>query len=967
MSSLNVYHQNVRGLRSKTDVFFRNLRSCDYDVVTLTETWLCEGILDDELFDSRYCVWRRDRDYTATKQTRGGGVAIAVKRSLITSRKFEWQSTAEDIWISIVLRDPRSRTPVKLNICCLYLCSENLGHSFSDQLINFCDNIETVISSNFQDKFIILGDFNMSFIDWLDTDEGLVPVNASGDSAAHFIETFNFCNLEQYNSVINAQGRILDLVFASETISVAPCLDPLVPEDPYHKALCINVPFTESASLPLTNHIVFLYNRGDYNSIKDDLVAADWTDLLCRGSLDEAVQCFYRIVYNLRTKHIPQRVKRGDNNYPLWYNRPLIKAIKEKFKYFRRFKTYGNLSDKHTFDLLRERVKRLERLCYMKYINLTEDSIKANPKYFWKFIKNNLNKSSYPVSMTYLGTTSTSGDDISNLFNEYFLSNFLERDPTSCTQFEEPSEPVVADLASIVIETNEIIKLLNNLDLTKSAGPDELPAVFLVKCADSLSLPLSLIFKRSIAEGVVPAIWKSAFITPIHKKGQKNRVDNYRPISKLCLIAKIFERIVYNQVYAALKSSFCPQQHGFLKKRSTDSNLLLFNDFITQQLDNGDQVDAIYTDYSKAFDRIDHILLLKKLLAIGIRGDLFRWFSSYVENRSQAVVLNGYKSNWTNIPSGVPQGSLLAPLLFIIFVFDISNCFKNSQFLLFADDMKIFRTVNDAIDSALLQDDLLQFDIYCLNNKLDLNVSKCFTVSFTRKRNVFNNNYSLKNKPLLTLHEIRDLGVIMDSKLIFDTHINSITSKAYKALGFIIRSCKNLRRLKSVKVIYCAFVRSHLEYASQVWNPSYKVYINKLESIQKKFIRHIKFKFKLPRLPYNQLCIKLHLLPLHVRRYITDITYLMKIAQSLVDCPALLAKLHLLVPSRSQSRRRLSLFVPWARTNFRQNSYFIRAIRSFNDLCIENEDIDLFASSISVIRKVLTSKFCDSVEASLPI
>lgn len=186
-----------------------------------------------------------------------------------------------------------------------------------------------------------------------------------------------------------------------------------------------------------------------------------------------------------------------------------------------------------------------------------------------------------------------------------------------------------SDISTIEILPEQIEKSLKSLQLNKSAGPDEIPACFLVKCSQSLAVPLSILFQRSVREGHLPSLWKSAYITPIYKKGQKKLVENYRPISKLCLVAKIFERIVYDQCYTAIKSQLSPKQHGFLKGRSTVSNLVLFLDYVSDKMDNQDQVDVVYTDFSKAFDRIDHNLLLLKLASLGIRSDLYRWFNQW--------------------------------------------------------------------------------------------------------------------------------------------------------------------------------------------------------------------------------------------------------------------------------------------------------------------------------------------------
>lgn len=548
------------------------------------------------------------------------------------------------------------------------------------------------------------------------------------------------------------------------------------------------------------------------------------------------------------------------------------------------------------------------------------------------------------------------------MFSEYFFSTFLSSDPNESSDLppnvsDSRETECTHDINNIEVREEEVLKLLLNLDTSKSAGPDDLSPIFLTGCAKSIYVPISLLFSKSMSEGTLPKIWKSAFVSPIHKKGSKTEVVNYRPISKLCIIAKLFERIVYNQIYAALRHSFSVTQHGFLKGRSTASNLVLLNDILTEAMDSGFQVDVIYTDYSKAFDRIDHRLLLSKLYLIGIRGDLLRWFSSYIRNRSQAIVINNYISSWISVPSGVPQGSLLGPLLFLIFVNDIENCFQNSQLLSFADDMKIFRVIKSIDDVAKLQSDLMRLENYCVANKLDLNPSKCSVTTFTRKRNPIPSSYILKHKSLQRSSVVRDLGVLHDSKLLFDKHVDAIISKASRSLGFIMRSSASFTRAKTFKVLYCSFVRSILEYASQVWNPRYNTYIDRIERIQVKFMKYLCFRLKIPykSLSYDQLCRKFHFLPLSTRREIADLIFLLKITSNKIDCPELLTKISLRAPSKVV-RYNPIIFTPSVGTNYRQNSFLWRAGDRFNNLC-RRIDLDLFCTSVHSARQRLSSEF----------
>lgn len=961
MNNPTIYYQNCRGLRSKTTPFLRNVLMNNYDIILLTETWLISGISDSELFDNRYLVFRRDRDYILTDQSKGGGVLIAVQRHLSSSINLNWQSSAEDIWVTVSLCNSRRNVVVKLHLCVLYLCEQNKGNSFSDQLKNFLISLMSVIQRNKLDKFLVVGDFNMSDILWLPSDIGLQPsISVINTHFYDFLDTLYDCNLHQFNSHKNSHDGILDLVLCNDFVSVSVCPDPLTKEDLYHKTLVIQPSFVELDPLKIERRTTFTYQRGDYNKICEYLSKTDWSLILNDGSVEDAIKVFYDIINQLRDQFVPKRQVK-ERRYPLWYNTALIKIIKEKYKFFKKFKNYGNKSDEVTFYLLRDRARKVEDICFRNYTSMMESAITNNPKLFWSYVKGMRGGSSYPATMKYLNQTDNTGAGISELFSAYFRSTFLEVDLNS-SSFSVPLVHDVStapcDLSGIEVTTTQVFTLLKGLDRNKSAGPDTLPALLLINCAQELSIPVAILFRRSLNEGIMPNIWKSAFITPIHKKGSKTDVENYRPISKLCLLAKVLERVVFNQLYESIKSSFIPQQHGFLRGRSTVSNLVNFNEFITYNMERGNQVDTIYTDYCKAFDRIDHKILLSKLLSLGIRGDLFRWFTSYVLCRSQSVVLNGYSSSWVYIPSGVPQGSLLGPLLFVIFINDIGSCLLNSKFLLFADDMKIFKVVNNTSDAILLQEDLDRLDAYCLANKLELNVSKCFYINFTRKRNIFNFKYRIKNSILSRKNSALDLGVLHDSKLSFDQHISHVYDKAYKALGFIFRISDSFKRMKTLKILYCAYVRSHLEYASQIWNPCYDTYSNIIEKIQIKFSRFLGFKFKLPQLNYVSRCARLHLLPLYQRRKIADACFLLSVAQGRIDCPELLSNIVLNIPVR-QFRKHKLLYVPFSRVNYRINSYLPRSLALFNKL---NDDsrIDLFCSSVRNLKTVMSTDFVSS-------
>lgn len=953
---INIYYQNVRGLRTKTSLFYRNICSSSYDIICLTETWLLNDIRDSELFDDRYIVWRRDRDYEKTKQSMGGGVLIAVRKELAAESRPDWCSNAEDVWVTLTLQCRKPCIRYKLHLCTVYICSQGTA-SLTTQLKTFSDQLADIVLSNQCDKFILLGDFNMPNITWTQLDEAshLAASNIQGSNQIDFFDSINLCNLSQYNYINNTNNRILDLIFCNSELTIARCYDKLLPEDNHHPALCVSAEFVQLHKLRPRPYTKYLYNLGDYDSIISKIDEIDWRQELSQKPLETAITYFYEILNELRNSYIPTKTITLSDKYPPWFKNSLIKILKEKFKFHSKYKTYGNHSDYQSFITLRDRAKLLEKEMFNHYIAIIEDSISKNPKAFWTYIKSKNQHNTYPSILIYGNNYSEKGEEICHMFSKYFHSTFLTDTYTdySMNSFENTSAP--ADIGDIEVVQTEVFKLLQSLDVNKSAGPDNIPAVFIVKCAKSLTLPLSLLFMRSLSEGEVPKVWKSAYITPIHKKGPKNIVENYRPISKLCLFAKVLERIVYRQVYACLKHTFCLEQHGFLKGRSTTSNLVLCADYISNNMAEAGQVDVIYTDYSKCFDRIDHLQLLKKIQLVGIRGNLYRWFTSYIQNRSQTVALKGFTSRAMHISSGVPQGSILGPLLFNIFVNDISSCFIHSKILLYADDMKIMYPVNSFESTLHLQEDLHRFETYCDNNKLNLNVSKCYVCTYTRKPNPFIFDYKLRNLNLTRVHSIRDLGVIFDSKLTFKDHINSTIKKAFKSLSFMLRMSSDFSSIKTFKILYCSFVRSHLEYASQVWNPTYETYTMRIERLQGRFLRYLQFRSKCYIPNYIRRCQKFHILPLQERRRIADLAYLLNIANGLVDCPELLERIGLRIPYVS-SRRPFSLHIPVAKTKYTQNCFLMRAGQSFNEASVQH-NLDLFNTRSNKLKRVLAADF----------
>ena len=321
-----------------------------------------------------------------------------------------------------------------------------------------------------------------------------------------------------------------------------------------------------------------------------------------------------------------------------------------------------------------------------------------------------------------------------------------------------------------------------------------------------------LIFECSFRNKQLPENWKSANISAIFKKGKRSEVGNYRPISLTSIVCKIMESIIRDKImdYFMTNELFSNKQFGFIKGRSTTLQLLKVLDSWTEYLESGGQIDVIYTDLEKAFDKVPHKRLISKLRSYKINEDVIAWIQAFLENRKQRVHINGKYSQWASVLSGIPQGSILGPLLFIIYINDlVEACNNGSTIFLYADDAKIFKHILTETDKIALQKDLDSACTWTERWLLKLNVNKCKFVSYGRNYD-YQANYTLHDTNLERLENFKDLGVLFDSKLKFGEHIQEKINKAYNILGVIKRNFKFLPE-KSFVMLYKSMLPSHLE------------------------------------------------------------------------------------------------------------------------------------------------------------
>ena len=482
-------------------------------------------------------------------------------------------------------------------------------------------------------------------------------------------------------------------------------------------------------------------------------------------------------------------------------------------------------------------------------------------KHLFKYFKSLNSSSLIPARIHWGNQTAESATHQCEMFNKYFNSVFS---PAS-TRPEAPSNPVLTDYD---ISPLKISQTLVGLDVTKSRGPDQLPPV-LFKEVPELSLSLSKLFYKIQQTCVFPDQWKVGKISPLFKKGSKADVTNYRPITLLNICSKVFEKCIFDALFEFVYDRIPSCQFGFQKRKSPVLQLLIFLDNIYKGVLNpGNVVETVYLDFSKAFDKINHSILLQKLQHLGVGGNLLKIIKSYLSGRKQYVQIGEATSGFLLVTSGVPQGSILGPLLFLIYVMDITDGLLSLPFL-FADDTKLL-SIRDKGCSSFLQQDLRLLETWCDLNDMIFNVDKCHLLSFTKN---CPSSLILYNEELKTVSSEKDLGIIISTSLKWSEHITYICGKSNRVLSMLKRNSARRLHWHQRLNMYKSMVLPILSYGCCVWNLS-KADMKSLEQVQRRASDWI---LGYPELNYKQRLYALNILPLSMYFQISDLLMLSKL------------------------------------------------------------------------------------------
>jgi hypothetical protein len=821
---LKIITLNFQSLKNKTIKFREIVESEAPDIIFGSESWLTSEHSTAEYFPSNLTVYRRDREDGY------GGVFIAHSCTINSTRETELETDCELVVCSMNLKNGRK----------LFLFSFYRPNDLSKHTDEFIRSIQLVHLRNKDPIIVIGGDFNLPGINW--DDYVHMPSTPYPLSSQKFLDMLAEFSLEQLNKLPTRGNSILELLITNRPESVLSITTDTGIGD-HGKLVVSNFSFLPKVTQSLKRPVL-QYNKADWHGFKNYVIENLAQNVTTNSfiTVDDKWEHFRNTLAKGLDIFIPKKLV-GASNEPLWYTTEIRRIIRQQRTLRNKLRNGANTKAKAKFKKLRSELKKLLSKTHNDFKHTTlGTSLKSNPKFFWKYVKSLRKNSNNPVNIL-INSNKQAGiceATTADILNSQFQSVFTVEDENSTTVI-----PMLTDkiMPKISVSREGVRNLLLSLDDKKSAGPDKLSPRVLKELSGEITPFLTNLFQQSLDCGTVPREWKDACICPIFKSGSELDPANYRPVSLTSVICKILEHIIYTSVVEHLNSQalITDTQHGFRKGRSCETQLALFVHDIQSKLDTGKEVDAVFIDFAKAFDTVPHNRLLQKLKTFGINEQVLLWIRSFLAARRQKVVLDGKESGWVDVKSGVPQGSVLGPLLFLLFVNDLPGHLScNSK--LFADDSTLYDEVR-VEDPFRLQRDLNKLSEWCRTWQLKLNKKKCLVMRISRKRAKTVPNYNLDGVHLQVVSSTKYLGITITEDMRWTSHITKTTGLANQRLRFVQRIFRNCPQ--NVKEVgYLSLVRPLLEYCGSIWNPYRQGQKNDVEMVQRRAARFVTGKYQ---------------------------------------------------------------------------------------------------------------------------
>lgn len=883
-----------------------------FDVIALSETWLKPSIEDIDIKLLNYQQpFRKDR-----QNNNYGGVIVYVRDNIPCKRRHDLELQGlESIWLEFKLKR-------KIILFGLFYRPPNSSQDVDDKIEQSLD----LASDNDVSDILITGDFNLNYF-----------ANVGRNKVQALFSQYNlFQVINEPTHFSETSSSLIDLLFTKDpsNILLSGVGEAFLEQNiRYHCPIYVILRYDKHKHECFKRKI-WKYDNGNFELLKQYILDFDWHSLI-HDDINIYAENFTNKVLELCGKTIPNKMITVRPSDPPWFNSTIRKSIRKRKRAHKRAKRENTAILWGKFRKIRNEtvnlVKRAKRDLDDKIAaKLKSDSISS--KDWWRTFKTLIRKDKLdPIPpLIYNDCLIHDATEKANIFNKHFqLQSTLDDTDKSIPILTVP----VHSLASIFVENDEVSLILKSLTTGKACGPDEINNKVLKEVADVISPPLTDLYNYSLKCSSVPDIWKKANVTPVHKKDDKTQVENYRPISLLSTLGKILEKVIHKHIHNYLleNRTITPFQSGFTSGDSTVNQLVSLYNTFNQALDEGKEVRAVFCDISKAFDRVWHQGLLAKLKHYGISGSLLSWFRNYLSNRYQRVVIPGGQSEWQQINAGVPQGSILGPLLFILYINDIVHEI-HSDIRLFADDTSLYIIVDFPESAAqILNLDLERISNWAGRWLVSFNPQKTETLLFTRKINRINHpTLYFNDVPIQEVSTHKHLGLYFSQRCDWQTHIDYIVGKAWCRMN-LLRQLKFKLDRKSLEKMYFTFIRSLLEYADVAWDNCTQQQSYALEKIQLEAGRIVTGTTKLVEI--NKLYTELGWVKLSDRRSLHKLFLFFKMVNGLT--PNYLSNL---VPPRvgdvsSYSLRNSEQYVTInANTHSYAESFLPSAIQAWNNL-----------------------------------
>ena len=739
------------------------------------------------------------------------------------------------------------------------------------------DSISLAVDSGIE-NIVITGDFNL--------DLNKTPCRSKIDS---LLQQFDLSQLiNEPTHFTETSETILDLFLVTSSVSVLnsgvgePFLDQQVR---FHCPVYCVLNFSRGSGSTFKRKI-WKYKDGDYAKLRDMVGTFDWTNCYSDDIDTHSTQLTNQLLSFCEIT-IPSKFVTIRTVDPPWFHNDLRKEIRRRRRAYKKAKS-SNI-DRHWTHYRQQRnyVNSLVKSAKESYFNTLAKTIcegKHSSSDYWKLLKRFTTQNT-PVNelppLIYNDTIYETTQDKANILNTFFQSQSTLTVPDGHLRISNSQVPDCPLLDDFVITRQDVIDSIKVLKTGKASGPDQVNSFVLKEIASEIAEPLQRLFNQSLTTSKVPLSWKFANVCAIHKKSDPQDVSNYRPISLLSVVCKVLERIVHKYIFNHYRTidfltSF---QSGFRPKDSTVNQLVSVYHSFCQAVDSGKEVRAVFCDISKAFDRVWHEGLVHKLHLSGISGSLLSWLSNYLSDRRQCVVLSGCKSDSVAITAGVPQGSILGPLLFLVYINDIVRDIQ-SPIRLFADDTALFIIVDTPTEAATkLNADLSNIHSWAEKWLVTFNPSKTKSLIISKKTNrPFHPPLFFNDCQINEVESHTHLGVNLSNSCSWQVHIQSIKQKAWKRIN-LMRSFKFTLDRKSLLTIYTSFIRPIIEYSDVVWDNITNQDATDLERIQLEAARIITGGTRLASI--QNLYDETHLEPLMHRRRKHKLTLFYKMFNSL--------------------------------------------------------------------------------------